>query len=224
MIIPVLFPDLKILCFQLCELFLRHQEWITAPLIPVIVSFGIFILHMVGTMAIADRDVILCLSQSGEMIYLAIVSDCTGIWSLGTFIFAILIVAYSFEGARTRDAGLAHFIVDIDIILANHLQMLLSQQQAISIVHIESLEASIFHVGSIVFFARKLHFNPFAPLKKDNCGCFWLSDPDISFNYSLYFNHKPDRCISGFFDYSCIFPPIDIEGYSPFFIGFIRFA
>jgi len=118
------------------------------------------------------------LSQLGEMIYLAIVSDCTGIRLLGTFTFAILIVANRFEDARTRYAGLIYLIGYISKILANLLRIFTI---AISCyIHGSSriIENYYSCLGWIVFplwmkvfwivffFARILHFNPLALLKK----------------------------------------------------------
>ena len=44
--------------------------------------------------------------MSGETIRLAVVSDCTGIWSLGTFAVACIIVLATFPEAITKRGGL----------------------------------------------------------------------------------------------------------------------
>ncbi|MDG6250520.1 archaeosortase/exosortase family protein, partial [Methanocalculus sp.] len=81
--------------------------WIAAPLIPPIVFFSVLILNLTGVAATTSGNLISFVSLSGDPITLAVVADCTGIWSLGTFTAAAAIVLSSFPQGRTmRSMGL----------------------------------------------------------------------------------------------------------------------
>jgi exosortase/archaeosortase family protein len=123
--VPIVFPAVAVLGFQLYELFVRNQDWITAPLIPFTVSNTVFLLHLMGITTSVYSNVITYTSLTGAPVNLAIVSDCTGIWSLGTFTMTALIVLSSFEKGRTRK-GLSLILIGyLGTYAANHARILL---------------------------------------------------------------------------------------------------
>ncbi|EHQ34336.1 exosortase/archaeosortase family protein [Methanoplanus limicola] len=96
LILPVLFPLIAVLGFEGYEIFLRNQDWLIGPLIPPTVMLSSGIMNIAGLNPTVSGNTISYLSVSGETINLAIVYDCTGIWSLGTFTVASLIVLSTF--------------------------------------------------------------------------------------------------------------------------------
>jgi exosortase len=102
LVFPVSIPFIAVMCFWAYEQFIRNQEWITAPIIPFIVILTVNLLNLLGISAVSDGNVISYMSQTGSMIYLLIMSDCTGIWSLGTFTIAVLIVLSSFPQSISK--------------------------------------------------------------------------------------------------------------------------
>jgi hypothetical protein len=96
LVLPVAIPYIAVIGFGLYELFIRHEVWITAPIIPHIVAITIGLLNLIGIHAAANGNIVSFISQTGAPIYLSIVSDCTGIWSLGTFTVATIVVLSSF--------------------------------------------------------------------------------------------------------------------------------
>ncbi|MCK4270006.1 MAG: exosortase/archaeosortase family protein [Methanogenium sp.] len=101
LILPLLFPLLAVLGFEGYDIFLRNQEWLIGPLIPPTVAFTSGILQIAGLKPLVIGNTISFASVSGEIINLAIVYDCTGVWSLGTFTIATLIVLTTFPEAIT---------------------------------------------------------------------------------------------------------------------------
>jgi exosortase len=104
LIFPISIPFFAVIGFGLYELFLRNQDWLTAPLIPFIVALTVSILSIMGIHSTANGSLITFISQTGDPIYLSIVSDCTGIISLGTFTIATLIVLINFPKSITKKA------------------------------------------------------------------------------------------------------------------------
>jgi hypothetical protein len=102
LLMPLSIPFIAVIGFGVYELFIRNEEWITAPIIPFIVILTIALLNLLGINAVADHNFISFMSQAGDPIYLAIVSDCTGIWSLGTFTVTVIIVLSSFPKSITK--------------------------------------------------------------------------------------------------------------------------
>ncbi|WOF16357.1 exosortase/archaeosortase family protein [Methanoplanus sp. FWC-SCC4] len=119
LIIPALFPLLAVFGFEIYELFLRNQEWIIEPLIPPTIYFTNLVLNIIGINPEIDGNIISFLSTSGEHIYLAIVTDCTGIWSLGTFTIAAIIVLFTFPEAISKKSALLIFIGYIGTYISN---------------------------------------------------------------------------------------------------------
>ncbi|WP_369425595.1 archaeosortase/exosortase family protein, partial [Methanothrix sp.] len=101
-LLPVSFPLIAVLGFQLYELFIHHQYWIAAPLIPLTVSLTMGLLALLGIPAEAVGNHVIYRSIQGQTVNLAIVPDCTGIWSLGTFTIAVGLVLMSFPFVLSR--------------------------------------------------------------------------------------------------------------------------
>jgi exosortase/archaeosortase family protein len=106
LIFPALFPIIAVLGFELYELFIRHEDWLIAPLIPPTITLTTGIISLMGIDPEVNGNIISFLSISGEQIRLAVVSDCTGIWSLGTFTVASIIVLSTFPEAISKRGGL----------------------------------------------------------------------------------------------------------------------
>ncbi len=106
LIVPLLFPVLAVLGFEFYELFIRHEDYLIAPLIPPTVALTTGIVRMMGIDADVNGNIISYLSISGEPVRLAVVSDCTGIWSLGTFTVATIIVLATFPEAISKKGSL----------------------------------------------------------------------------------------------------------------------
>ena len=96
LILPTLFPLIAVLGFEGYEIFLRNQDFLIGPLIPPTVALTYELLHLTGLDPLVNGNIITFTSMTGETIGLAIVYDCTGIWSLGTFTIAALIVLFTF--------------------------------------------------------------------------------------------------------------------------------
>ena len=151
LVLPVSIPFIAVVGFSLYELFLRNEVWITAPIIPFIVFLTTSLLHLFGISTVTDRNYISFISQTGVPIYLAIVSDCTGIWSLGTFTIAVIIVLTSFPQSISKKSILLIGIGYIGTICANIVRILaislsgyyFGPSGVIEIVHV--------HIGWIVF-------------------------------------------------------------------------
>jgi len=102
LVFPISIPFIAVIGFGLYEIFLRNQDWLTAPLIPFIVSLTVTILGIFGIHSVANGNLIMFMSQTADPIYLSIVSDCTGIMSLGTFTIAVLIVLINFPKSISK--------------------------------------------------------------------------------------------------------------------------
>lgn len=102
LLLPVSIPFIAVMGYGAYEVFLRNEDWITAPLIPFITQTTTTILYLLGINSVTTGNVISFMSQAGSPIYLSVVSDCTGIWSLGTFTVAVIIVVSSFPAGITK--------------------------------------------------------------------------------------------------------------------------
>jgi len=106
LLLPLLFPIIAVLGFELYELFIRHEDWLIAPLIPPTISLTTGLIRLMGIEPDVHGNIISFLSMSGDTIRLAVVSDCTGIWSLGTFTVASIIVLSTFPEAISKRGAL----------------------------------------------------------------------------------------------------------------------
>ena len=151
LVVPVSVPFVAVVGYGVYEIFVRNQEWITAPLIPYIVFITTSMLGLLGIKAIAQGNIISFLSHSGAPIYLAIVSDCTGIWSLGTFSIAVIIVLSSFPESITRKSILLIGIGYIGTFCANILRILLISLSGYFFGPTGIIEQVHIHIGWICF-------------------------------------------------------------------------
>jgi len=102
-LIPVAIPFIAVIGFQLYELFLVHEQTLSAPLLPFTIFLTSIILSILGIPAVINGDIVYFMSKTGDPIYLQVTPECTGIWSLGTFtIMAILVLATFPEGLTKR--------------------------------------------------------------------------------------------------------------------------
>ncbi len=102
LILPLFFPIIAVLGFEIYELFIRNEDWLLAPLIPPTITLATGTIRLMGIDASVSGNIISFLSMSGETVRLAVVSDCTGIWSLGTFTVAFIIVLATFPEAISK--------------------------------------------------------------------------------------------------------------------------
>jgi len=102
-ILPVAIPCIAVIGFQLYEIFLVHEQTLSAPLLPFTIFFGMALIRLLGIPVVVNGDLISYISKTGDPIYLQITPECTGIWSLGTFtIMAILVLATFPEALKKR--------------------------------------------------------------------------------------------------------------------------
>jgi exosortase len=151
LVLPVSIPFIAVVGFGLYELFIRNEEWITAPLIPFIVTLTIGMLNLLGINAAADRNIISFISMTGDPVYLAIVSDCTGIWSLGTFTVSVIIVLSSFPKSISKKSLLIIGIGYLGTFCANILRILIISLIGYFFGPAGIIEQVHVHTGWVVF-------------------------------------------------------------------------
>jgi exosortase/archaeosortase family protein len=151
LVLPVALPGIAVLGYSSYELFLRHQEWLTAPLIPVTVSLSTTVLNCLGIATLVQGNVISFLSVQGEPIYLSIISDCTGIESLGTFTIATLIVLVSFPQCITKKSILPLFIGFLGTYIANIGRIVVISLSGYYFGPVGVIEQVHVHIGWIIF-------------------------------------------------------------------------
>lgn len=150
-LLPVCFPLIAVLGFQGYELFLRHQEWLAAPLVPPTVALTLLLLNLAGISAHSSSNVIMFTSKFGDPIQLAIVADCTGIWSLGTFTVAMLIVLSSFPQAISKKGALILLIGYVGTYAANILRVFFISLSGYFYGPRGVIESAHVHIGWIIF-------------------------------------------------------------------------
>ncbi len=99
---PIVIPCIAIIGYDGYIFFLKYIDEITAPLIPFTMSLTASILNGIGIPTITNGNIITFISQNGNPISLAIIGECTGIVSLGTFTLALIIVLTTFPESITR--------------------------------------------------------------------------------------------------------------------------
>ena len=95
-IFPVSIPIIAVIGFEIYDLFLVHEQTLSAPLLPFTVFFASVLLSVLGIPATINGDLVHFISKTGAMVYLQITPECTGIWSLGTFTIMALLVLSTF--------------------------------------------------------------------------------------------------------------------------------
>jgi exosortase/archaeosortase family protein len=101
-LIPVSIPCIAVVGFQLYDIFLVHEQTLSAPLLPFTIFFGTLLLSVIGIPATINGDLVYYISKTGDPIYLQITPECTGIWSLGTFTIMALLVLITFPEALKK--------------------------------------------------------------------------------------------------------------------------
>jgi exosortase/archaeosortase family protein len=99
---PVSIPVIAVIGYQLYDLFLVHEQTLSAPLLPFTVFFASVLLSVLGIPATINGDMVHFISKTGATIYLQITPECTGIWSLGTFTIMALLVLCTFPEALKK--------------------------------------------------------------------------------------------------------------------------
>jgi exosortase/archaeosortase family protein len=102
LLFPVSIPFIAITGYEAYHVFMRNIDTLTAPLIPFTVSLTTLILGFLGVRYTTYGNVITIISQNGVPISVAIVGECTGIISLGTFTIALIIVLTTFPTSLTK--------------------------------------------------------------------------------------------------------------------------
>jgi exosortase len=151
LVLPVSIPFIAVIGFGIYELFIRNEAWITAPLIPFIVILTIWLLHLFGIPSVVDDNIISFISRTGDPVYLAIVSDCTGIWSLGTFTISVIIVLSSFPKSISRKSILLIGIGYLGTFCANVVRILVISLSGYYFGPKGVIEQVHVHIGWIVF-------------------------------------------------------------------------
>jgi exosortase/archaeosortase family protein len=151
LLLQVSFPLIAVLGFQAYDVFLRNEGWLGAPLIPSIVFFTVGLLSMAGIHVYSDGNLISFASLTGDSINLAIVGDCTGIWSLGTFTVSAIIVLASFPKGRTSFGILLIAIGYLGTYTANIGRIFLIGMSGYFYGSAGVIETAHVHIGWIVF-------------------------------------------------------------------------
>jgi len=151
LVLPVSIPFIAVIGFGVYELFIRNEAWITAPLIPFIIILTIWLLNLFSIPSVVDGNIISFISKTGDPVYLAIVSDCTGIWSLGTFTISVIIVLSSFPQSISRKSMILIGIGYIGTFCANVIRILVISLSGYYFGPKGVIEQVHVHIGWIVF-------------------------------------------------------------------------
>jgi len=151
LVLPVALPSIAVVGFSGYEFFLRNQDWITAPLVPVTTTLSVTILKVIGINSIVNNNIFTFLSQTGSPISLTIVSDCSGIMSLGTFTIAAIIVLANFPQAISRMSMVWIFMGYVGTYGANILRIVLIAVSGYYFGPVGVIEKVHVNIGWIVF-------------------------------------------------------------------------
>ena len=151
LIFPISIPFIAVIGFGGYEIFLRNQDWLTAPLIPFIVSLTVSILSLMGIHSAVNGSFITFMSITGDPIYLSIVSDCTGIMSLGTFTIAVMIVLINFPKSLSKKGLFLIGIGYIGTFCANILRIITISLCGYIFGPVGIIEKVHVHVGWVIF-------------------------------------------------------------------------
>jgi len=101
-LLAVSIPCIAVIGFEIYNLFLVHEQTLSAPLLPFTVFFASVLLSLLGIPATINGDLVHFISKNGATVYLQITPECTGIWSLGTFTLMALLVLSTFPEALKK--------------------------------------------------------------------------------------------------------------------------
>ena len=177
LLVPVALPSVAVIGFSGYELFLRNQEWITAPLVPVTTTLSVGVLNFIGINSVVKDNIFTFLSQGGSPITLTIVSDCSGIMSIGTFTIAVIIVLANFPQSISKGTMGWIFVGYLGTYGANILRIVLIALSGYYFGPVGVIEKVHVNIGWIVFslwmivfwyyfFSRQVGISFFGP-KKD---------------------------------------------------------
>lgn len=150
-ILPLALPLIAVIGFQIYDHFLRNEDLIVAPLIPPVVFVTQFLLNSVGIPAQTAGNLIWYNSLQGAPITISIVSDCTGIWSLGTFTIASLIVITSFPQSKSLKGFFLILIGYCGTYVANLMRVFIIALSGYFFGPVGVIEQTHVHIGWIVF-------------------------------------------------------------------------
>jgi exosortase/archaeosortase family protein len=150
-ILPLALPLIAVIGFQVYDHFLRNEDLIVAPLIPPVVFVTQFLLNSVGIPAQTAGNLIWYNSLQGAPITISIVSDCTGIWSLGTFTIASLIVITSFPQSKSLKGFFLILIGYCGTYVANLMRVFIIALSGYFFGPVGVIEQTHVHIGWIVF-------------------------------------------------------------------------
>ena len=102
LLLPCSFPLIAIFAFQTYELFSENLESIASPLLTPTVELTLIFLNLLGVNASSYNHTITFLTRDNIPMYIPIVIDCTGIWSLGAFTVALFMVLLIFPRMISR--------------------------------------------------------------------------------------------------------------------------
>lgn len=151
LLLPVALPFIAVAGYSSYELVLRNLEWLTGPLIPVTTSISVTLLNLIGIHTVVHDNVFTFLSQTGQPISLTVVSDCTGIMSLGTFTIAAFIVFISFPQSFTKKGMLLIFFGYLGTYCANIFRIVLISLSGYFFGPVGVMEHVHVNIGWIVF-------------------------------------------------------------------------
>jgi exosortase/archaeosortase family protein len=151
LIFPVSIPVIAVLGYSGYEGFVRNEEWITAPMIPVLTQITNTMLNFLGVNSVSNGNIVSFMSLTGTPIFLSIVSDCTGIWSLGTFTVAVIIVFSSFPTSISTKSLLLIVIGYLGTVVTNIIRILSIAMTGYFFGPAGVMEDVHVHIGWIVF-------------------------------------------------------------------------
>ncbi|HTY52840.1 MAG TPA: archaeosortase/exosortase family protein [Methanomicrobiales archaeon] len=125
LLIPAAFPGIVVIAWQAYDIYIRNEAWITAPLIQPLMQVTVSLLNASGIPTTVSGNGFSFLSRTGDTISLTIGSDCTGIWSLGTFTAAAIIVFIGFPQSFSKKGGIYLAFGYLGTVLANILRIYL---------------------------------------------------------------------------------------------------
>lgn len=125
LLFPSSFPLIAILGYTIFDLLHNSIDAIAAPMIPPVVIISVFVLNLLGINATYVENIISYTTANADLMRVSIVSDCTGIWSLGAFAVAVLAVLSIFPKIISKKILLFVAIGFIGTYIANLIRVLL---------------------------------------------------------------------------------------------------
>lgn len=150
-VIAIAVPAIAVIGFQIYDLFLVHEQTLSAPLLPFTVFFSNALIQFLGIPVMSRSDLMIISSTTGDKISLLITPECTGIWSLGTFAIIVLMVLLSFPEAMTKKGFLLIAIGFIGTYVGNILRIGAIAMSGYLYGPTGAIENTHLHFGWIIF-------------------------------------------------------------------------